>query len=108
MPSIKELYLILYNAACAVGWAYVFLLTLTELQRGAPASALWLSVREPLTLVQSAAALEVVHALLGVVSSPVLTVAMQVSSRLILLWCYTRAFAARCVPLLLHQTPLPP
>ena len=97
MPSVKELYLIAYNAACAVGWAYVFYLTLTALQRGEGAGALWRSVREPLTLVQSAAALEVAHALLGLVSSPALTVAMQVSSRLILLWCYSRAFAARCV-----------
>jgi hypothetical protein len=41
-------------------------------------------VESPLTIVQSAAALEVLHALVGVVRSPVLTTALQVASRLLL------------------------
>ena len=87
-------YLVLYNAACAVGWAYVLYLTLLHAASGpADARTLWAALALPLTAVQSAAALEVAHAALGLVSSPVLTVAIQVSSRLILVWGYTRPFA---------------
>lgn len=94
--SVKTLYLVGYNVACAVGWAYVLYLTLVKLQTHGSnkKEALWASIGEPLTIVQSAAFLEVVHALIGLVSSPVLTVAMQVSSRLLLVWCYSRVYVS--------------
>ncbi|KAF8527767.1 PTPLA-domain-containing protein [Gautieria morchelliformis] len=51
-------------------------------------------------VVQSFAALEVVHSLLGWVRSPVLTTAMQVASRLILVWGIAERFeAARVNPI---------
>ena len=45
-------------------------------------------------MVQTAAFLEIVHAAIGLVSSPVVTVALQVSSRLLLVWCYSRVYSS--------------
>ena len=90
----KTTYLIAYNGACAAGWAYVLYLTLALARAGAAPAALWAALAAPLTLVQSAAALEVLHAALGLVNSPLATTAMQVASRLLLVWGYTRAFPA--------------
>ena len=42
--------------------------------------------RDPLLAAQTAACLEVVHAILGIARSPVLVTAMQVSSRLMVVW----------------------
>lgn len=54
----------------------------------------------PLTaFVQSFAILEVVHVLLGWVRSPLPTTAMQVSSRLFLVWGITEQFPEVCFPL---------
>ena len=43
-------------------------------------------------MVQTAACLEVVHSLIGLVNSPAFTAAMQVSSRLLLVWGFTRVY----------------
>ena len=91
---LSQAYLVLYNGACALGWLYVLYLTLTSLRSGQSAAELWSVVGSPLTIVQSAAALEVLHSLVGLVNSPLLTAAMQVSSRLLLVWGYTRAYPA--------------
>lgn len=95
MSAIKTAYLVLYNVACAVGWAYVLYLTLVTLQTHDKnrKDFLWETIKDPLTIVQTAAFMEVVHAAIGLVSSPVFTVAMQVSSRLLLVWCYSRVYA---------------
>ena len=90
--SPLQVYLIAYNGASALGWAYVLFLTAVAYSRGDPASALWGAVGAPLTYVQTAAALEVVHSLTGLVNSPAGTAFMQVFSRLWLVWGYARAF----------------
>ncbi|KAG6329295.1 hypothetical protein ID866_9794 [Astraeus odoratus] len=108
-PSyIARWYLVAFNLASAVGWAYVLLLTVkalasqnsyvsytaatNDLSRSLASlvapyvppthSASWFAVAP----VQSLAALEVLHVLVGVVRSPLPTTLMQVSSRLILVW----------------------
>ena len=117
-PSLgpKDIYLILYNALCCLGWAYVlalgipslvisvsnsdtsclqsFLESLKNAGRGlylaTPATAGWSDESSPslatvLTIVQSAALLEIVHAAVGLVRSPVFVTAMQVGSRIVAL-----------------------
>lgn len=63
------------------------------LQRSAP-SMLWTSIELPLKIVQTAAILEVVHTLLGLVRSPWSTCALQVFSRLYVLWAIMAAVPA--------------
>ena len=81
--GLKDLYLILYNTACCLGWAGVWLLAVqsvaTDLsedvsiwdalgnvyQAGSDGDEKWKSVAFLLTLAQSAALLEIVHAAVG-------------------------------------------
>ena len=117
-PSLgpKDVYLILYNALCCLGWAYVLALGIPsliisvsnsdtcclqsfleslknagrELYFATPATAGWSDESSPslatvLTIVQSAALLEIVHAAVGLVRSPVFVTAMQVGSRIVAL-----------------------
>ena len=72
-------WLIFYNLASAAGWAYVFVVAVQCLVAGMPAAAAWEAFGPALTLVQSTMAFEILHALLGMVPSPVFVTAMQVS-----------------------------
>ncbi|KAL2164361.1 hypothetical protein VTH06DRAFT_3577 [Thermothelomyces fergusii] len=81
----KKAYLILYNAASAVAWAAIL---------GRVAVVLWwkgapfvpLVVDNFARITQTFAIMEVFHALTGVVPAPFFTTAMQVASRLFLVW----------------------
>lgn len=82
---IAKLYLLAYNAALIFGWGYVlFLSGTTFASKGA--SAVYEAVEQPLLVAQTAAVLEVLHAMLGIARSPVMVTAMQVSSRLMVVW----------------------
>lgn len=87
--SMGSLYLILYNAASAVGWALVLAEVLTTARDGGGAQDLWNNVGQTLTYVQTAAALEMLHSLTGLTRSPFSSTFMQVMSRLILVHGYT-------------------
>jgi len=87
----KEIYLIFYNAACCVGWAYVLAMAVQALVKGIPEDGVsealagifgLKDMENILTLVQSAALMEIIHAAIGLVRSPVVVTAMQVSSRI--------------------------
>lgn len=116
-PSLgaKDIYLIIYNAICCLGWAYVLALGIPSLVTSissstangsslldalkyagstmyfaSPSTAGWSDESSPslafvLTIVQSAAILEIVHAALGLVRSPVFVTTMQVGSRIVAL-----------------------
>ncbi|KAJ1725906.1 hypothetical protein LPJ61_005562 [Coemansia biformis] len=85
--GIVESYLVAYNAASFVGWAYVLVQTTLYLaEHGTDLSGLFDRVGLPLIYVQTGAALEVVHALIGFVRSSAFTVLLQVYSRLLLVW----------------------
>ena len=98
MPSLKDSYLILYNAACIGGWAYVLYLFTVHVINQAPCclpsllesfSQVYHSTPElskALVIVQTAAIMEIVHAATGLVRSPAAVTAMQVSSRLVALF----------------------
>lgn len=93
--GMKDLYLLSYNAACAVAWALVVKLALSTVVADLPEygikGALANVYGTPdlaliLTWAQSAALLEIVHSALGLVRSPVMVTFMQVSSRIVALF----------------------
>ncbi|KAG0231344.1 hypothetical protein BGW41_002210 [Actinomortierella wolfii] len=85
-PVIKG-YLILYNWASFVAWGYVLVQTLATLAAAkGDYTKVYSVVGDHLIWIQTGALLEVVHALIGFVKSPVGTTAMQVASRLLLVW----------------------
>ena len=91
----KEIYLILYNVSACVGWSVVFALAVKTLATGlGEGDGIFETLSNVyateglatiLTYSQSAALLEIAHAALGLVRSPVVVTAMQVSSRIVAL-----------------------
>jgi hypothetical protein len=84
-------YLFLYNAVSALGWAYVFSLSVSALLAGKTPAETWSIVEVPLKIVQTLAFMEILHSLFRIVKSPLGPSLMQVSSRLFLLWAITNA-----------------
>ena len=83
--GLAKTYLLAYNASLILGWGYVLVLAgIAFADKGA--AAVYDAVEVPLLLAQTAACLEVVHAMVGIARSPVLVTAMQVSSRLMVVW----------------------
>jgi very-long-chain (3R)-3-hydroxyacyl-CoA dehydratase len=90
----KEIYLILYNLGACAGWSLVLALAVQSLSKGIPEDGLLESLANVygadnlatlLTYSQTAALLEILHAAVGLVRSPVLITAMQVGSRIVAL-----------------------
>lgn len=87
VPAVVTAYLLAYNLLAASSWAYVLFLIVQHLVvHGRTIPTLYAAISTPLYFAQSLAILEVFHSLLGFVSSPVSTTAMQVYSRLQLVW----------------------
>ncbi|KAK4192029.1 hypothetical protein QBC35DRAFT_459674 [Podospora australis] len=89
--TAKKAYLILYNAASAVAWLTV----LGRVVATIGYKGTWfvpLVVDNFARITQTFAVMEVLHALTGVVPAPVFTTAMQVASRLFLMWAITYPF----------------
>lgn len=94
--GVKDAYLILYNNACAVGWTMVWVLAVKSVLTGLFSENVSLSetlsnvyaadgVEIMLIISQSAALLEILHAMTGLVRSPVVVTGMQVMSRIVAL-----------------------
>jgi len=126
-PPIR-FYLLAYNTFSALGWTYVLFLTLSHLLNPSGSSpeskspseksviedhlppflqvilqrsyTTYANVGSTTATVQSLAILEVLHVLLGWVRSPLGTTAMQISSRLFLVWGITARFSQT------HSNPL--
>ncbi|KAI7891819.1 tyrosine phosphatase-like protein [Mucor mucedo] len=85
--NFTEWYLLSYNQVSLLGWVWILFMTWTELSdhdwdyRGV-FNMVWPS----LNMVQTFAVMEVVHSMFGLVRAPVITTAMQVASRLFLVW----------------------
>eukprot|EP01138_Halocafeteria_seosinensis_P015014 gb/GECG01015326.1/.p1 GENE.gb/GECG01015326.1/~~gb/GECG01015326.1/.p1 ORF type:complete len:221 (+),score=16.96 gb/GECG01015326.1/:1-663(+) len=88
MGMLRSGYLTTYNLASAAGWAYVqFVVAKHFMEHGVDGiSTLYDVVGEPLKIVQTAAAMEILHSLMGLVPSSVMTTALQVFSRLFVLY----------------------
>jgi hypothetical protein len=90
----KEIYLILYNLGACTGWFLVLALALQSLAKGIPEDGLLEALSNVyaaenlatlLTYAQTSALLEILHAGLGLVRSPLIVTAMQVGSRIVAL-----------------------
>lgn len=84
--AIVKAYLFLYNIVACVGWSIVLFTTATHYLNGGKPNELWPKIEHWLKIAQTLALLEVVHSLVGFVSSPVFTTLMQVASRIYILW----------------------
>lgn len=96
-PSgLTRIYLFLYNLVSLGLWASCTLRTALlipqHLEQHGSLSAIFAQVFPLLALTQSLAALEIVHSLVGLVRAPVVTTAMQVASRFLVVWGVMFAF----------------
>ena len=100
----KDLYLIAYNIFCCVGWSTILALAVLSLSKGIPENGLvealsnvyaTESLGDILYYTQFAAVLEIVHAAVGLVRSPVIVTFMQVASRIWALLAVTYAPSAQ-------------
>jgi len=86
--GLKDSYLVLYNCLCCVGWSIVLSRGIRTLVVGGDDSLsdrlsnVYASVSDVLIYSQTAALLEILHAAIGLVRSPVVVTAMQVGSRI--------------------------
>eukprot|EP00551_Chaetoceros_affinis_P007154 CAMPEP_0203667514 /NCGR_PEP_ID=MMETSP0090-20130426/4344_1 /ASSEMBLY_ACC=CAM_ASM_001088 /TAXON_ID=426623 /ORGANISM="Chaetoceros affinis, Strain CCMP159" /LENGTH=754 /DNA_ID=CAMNT_0050531703 /DNA_START=90 /DNA_END=2354 /DNA_ORIENTATION=+ len=89
--SPKDGYLIMYNLCCCIGWAYVLSLGVQTIIGKSGTDGILASLASiyntpglasALTIVQSAALLEIAHAAVGFVRSPVFITTLQVGSRI--------------------------
>ncbi|KAK8709968.1 hypothetical protein V6N13_145313 [Hibiscus sabdariffa] len=82
---LRRLYLSVYNWIVFIGWFQVLFLALKTLKESGH-EQLYNAVEKPLLLAQSAAVLEILHGLIGLVRSPVSSTLPQIGSRLYLTW----------------------
>ena len=75
-PLVRT-YLVLYNITCICGWAYIDYLMIRHFYNGGKLSGVWPVIELPLKIVQTAAGLEIIHALLGWVRSGAFTAFVQ-------------------------------
>lgn len=87
MP-LKTRYLLLYNLVSLSAWTYLTARVLIHIDVASHGNALLADV----TALQTAAALEVVHAVLGLVRSSPATTALQVGGRNLVVWTVMRRF----------------
>ncbi|GAB2283211.1 Very-long-chain (3R)-3-hydroxyacyl-CoA dehydratase PASTICCINO 2 [Dionaea muscipula] len=82
---LKRLYFSIYNWVVFYGWAQVLYFAVKTIKESGP-EHVYNTVEKPLFLAQSAAILEIVHSLIGLVRSPISATLPQISSRLFLIW----------------------
>ncbi|KAF5960440.1 hypothetical protein HYC85_001649 [Camellia sinensis] len=88
LSLVRRTYLTIYNWTVFVGWQYrfqVLYLALKTLMESGH-EHVYDAVEKPLLLAQSAAVLEILHGLVGLVRSPVTATMPQISSRLCVTW----------------------
>jgi very-long-chain (3R)-3-hydroxyacyl-CoA dehydratase len=91
MGFLSKSYLVLYNSMQVAGWAYLLALTLPHLRSSLidgkkDSGQLYRDVGPALRLFQTAAVLEVLHAIVGLVRSSAAITAFQVASRVFLIF----------------------
>jgi hypothetical protein len=94
--SPKDCYLVAYNIACCAGWATVLASAIQTLINGDSLASIYDAPGLPsmLTYVQTAALLEIVHAAIGFVRSPVFVTTLQVGSRIAALFALVNSPSA--------------
>jgi len=79
-------YLLLYNIVLAAGWSSIAWAAVREYSQSGELKHIYRVVEKSLFLFQSAAIMEVLHCVLGLVRSSVIITLLQVTSRLFLVW----------------------
>jgi len=82
---LRRTYLTVYNWTVFVGWFQVLYLAVKTLTESGH-EHVYNAVEKPLLLAQSAAVLEILHGLVGLVRSPITATLPQISSRLFVVW----------------------
>ncbi|KAK0362039.1 hypothetical protein LTR91_006898 [Friedmanniomyces endolithicus] len=92
-PTYRTLYLILYNFVSALLWSVILgrVLLITTLFGY---SSVHSGVADFTRWTQTLAALEILHAAVGLVRAPIMTTVMQVASRFLLVWLIAYFFPA--------------
>ncbi|KEH20139.1 putative very-long-chain (3R)-3-hydroxyacyl-CoA dehydratase [Medicago truncatula] len=85
VSPMKRLYLSLYNFTVLFGWLQVLFLVLKTLKEMGHQNV-YSVAQKPLLFAQTAAILEILHGLVGIVRSPISATLPQISSRLFLVW----------------------
>ncbi|KAB1201911.1 Very-long-chain (3R)-3-hydroxyacyl-[acyl-carrier protein] dehydratase PASTICCINO 2 [Morella rubra] len=85
LSLLRRLYLTLYNWTVFLGWFQVLHLAVKTLREGGH-EQVYKTVERPLQLAQTAAVLEILHGLVGLVRSPISATLPQIGSRLYLTW----------------------
>ena len=83
---MSKLYLVAYNSLQTVGWSYLLYQTCSHLAAGRSVSSLYETTSLTLQIFQTAALLEILHAMLGLVRSSVQVTVQQVWSRSVTMW----------------------
>jgi len=82
--GLVKWYLVIYNALQVAGWSYILVNLALNFAEGKSPQEGWKKIEYALLIFQNAAILEVIHALLGFVKTPITTTVMQVASRVLL------------------------
>lgn len=85
LSLLKRVYLSIYNWAVFFGWAQVLYFAVKTLIESGH-EQVYDAVQKPLLLAQTAAVLEIVHGLIGLVRSPISATLPQIGSRLYVTW----------------------
>eukprot|EP00759_Apiculatamorpha_spiralis_P012915 PhF_6_TR19766/c0_g1_i1/m.28823/K10703/PHS1, PAS2; very-long-chain (3R)-3-hydroxyacyl-CoA dehydratase len=84
--AFVQSYLFLYNVVMIAGWGYILAQVALNYSNGNPATKVYGAIIQPLTYFQTAAFIEILHAAIGLVPSPVVTTFIQVMSRVAVVW----------------------
>ncbi|KGN56303.1 very-long-chain (3R)-3-hydroxyacyl-CoA dehydratase PASTICCINO 2A [Cucumis sativus] len=85
LSTLRRLYLTLYNWTLFFGWVQVFYFCIKQLKESGH-QHVYNAVERPLQFSQTAAVLEILHGLVGLVRSPVSATLPQIGSRLYVTW----------------------
>lgn len=91
LSLFRRLYLTIYNWAVFLGWSQVLFLAVKTLKDSGH-EHVYIAVEKHLQLAQTAAVLEILHGLVGLVRSPITATLPQIGSRLYLTWIILYSF----------------
>ncbi|CAF0974941.1 unnamed protein product [Rotaria sordida] len=92
LSTLTTYYLLIYNSILTVGWTFILYETIKQVISYKSVDdlwkchGLWNAIEMPLKICQTAAFLEVVHAMFGLVRSNPMIVFIQIISRVFLVW----------------------
>lgn len=84
--KIKDAYLVVYNTSLVVGWSMVLSKAVVHIKENNSFDGLYKQVEFWLKISQSAALLELLHSMFGLVRSSIANALPQVASRIFILW----------------------